>query len=364
MINGFATTVRDVPDWVERRHLARSTAESLKDGQTADAVDMLRSFACDRKWEVRFEVASHLLLLPDDEFDWFAERLVGDSNAYVCRAAKKACDRRRIAARKAAQARKEEARLARQIKRLEKELGRKAVTKIHRIYQRRNDQQLASMVHNLCAIVAHLKSSCSAATTDPSRKDAMWGDLALLENTVSDMETFAQPTPARKRSERLRDVISAAIDLAKENVRKCRLEPTLVLVRVDVSEAIVLPLVRHLMLMACTNVIKNAYEAFVDEHGRLREGSIDIRARCVGNAVSIEIADDGVGMTESELADVSRFRPGQRNTRKPHSTGYGLPIAARNVDAHGGTLAINSEEHRGTTVTILLPLNDNEDIQR
>jgi hypothetical protein len=34
---------------------------------------------------------------------------------------------------------------------------------------------------------------------------------------------------------------------------------------------------------------------------------------------------------------------------------YGLPIAARNVAAHGGLLRLESREDEGTTVTILLP---------
>ena len=45
----------------------------------------------------------------------------------------------------------------------------------------------------------------------------------------------------------------------------------------------------------------------------------------------------------------------ERNKSKRQSTGYGLPIAARNVAAHGGLLRLESRENEGTTVTILLP---------
>jgi signal transduction histidine kinase len=34
----------------------------------------------------------------------------------------------------------------------------------------------------------------------------------------------------------------------------------------------------------------------------------------------------------------------------------GLPIAKRNVELSGGTIAIQSERERGTTVTITLPV--------
>jgi signal transduction histidine kinase len=45
-----------------------------------------------------------------------------------------------------------------------------------------------------------------------------------------------------------------------------------------------------------------------------------------------------------------------RNETKKQSTGYGLPIAARNFAAHGGTMELESRENEGTAVTMRLPL--------
>jgi two-component system sensor histidine kinase HydH len=41
---------------------------------------------------------------------------------------------------------------------------------------------------------------------------------------------------------------------------------------------------------------------------------------------------------------------------KASGTGLGLPIAKRNVELSGGTIAISSERERGTTVEISLPI--------
>jgi signal transduction histidine kinase len=41
---------------------------------------------------------------------------------------------------------------------------------------------------------------------------------------------------------------------------------------------------------------------------------------------------------------------------KATGTGLGLPIAKRNVELSGGTVAIESERERGTTVIVRLPL--------
>jgi signal transduction histidine kinase len=41
---------------------------------------------------------------------------------------------------------------------------------------------------------------------------------------------------------------------------------------------------------------------------------------------------------------------------RPHGgTGLGLPLAQRLIELHGGTMSIDSELGKGTTVTVVLP---------
>jgi signal transduction histidine kinase len=44
---------------------------------------------------------------------------------------------------------------------------------------------------------------------------------------------------------------------------------------------------------------------------------------------------------------------------KTTGTGLGLPIAKRNIELNGGTLAVESERDRGTTVELALPTATN-----
>ncbi|MBV8119404.1 MAG: PAS-domain containing protein [Alphaproteobacteria bacterium] len=79
------------------------------------------------------------------------------------------------------------------------------------------------------------------------------------------------------------------------------------------------------------------------------------RSLC-GGAV-IEVRDSGAGMTTSEIGIA--FEPfGQVDAgldRKHEGTGLGLPLARRLAELHGGTLSIDSEKGRGTTVKLVLP---------
>lgn len=70
----------------------------------------------------------------------------------------------------------------------------------------------------------------------------------------------------------------------------------------------------------------------------------------------VTITDDGEGIAKDDLERVfQRFNRGK--TRTGDGQGLGLPIAQSIAEAHGGMIAIDSAEGRGTTVTIRLPLS-------
>lgn len=62
-----------------------------------------------------------------------------------------------------------------------------------------------------------------------------------------------------------------------------------------------------------------------------------------------------MGICEEDLQEIMDFVPG-KTSKKNSGTGFGLPIAQRNLGAHGGTIGIRSKIDQGTTVTITLPI--------
>ncbi len=75
-----------------------------------------------------------------------------------------------------------------------------------------------------------------------------------------------------------------------------------------------------------------------------------------GRSVIIKIRDNGKGV--SERIRKRLFQPFA--TDKDGGTGLGLPQAKRIVNLHGGELSLESEPGKGTTVTAVLPIIDNE----
>ena len=70
--------------------------------------------------------------------------------------------------------------------------------------------------------------------------------------------------------------------------------------------------------------------------------------------VRISISDTGAGMDADALARA--FEP--YFSTKASGTGLGLPIAKRNVELSGGTIAMTSQFGNGTTVEISLPTDE------
>lgn len=90
-------------------------------------------------------------------------------------------------------------------------------------------------------------------------------------------------------------------------------------------------------------------------------GTVQVHTACrfdQEREIEIRVVDTGVGIPEQEHPHLfTRFFRSQsaQNSHVP-GTGLGLAIAERLIAAHGGRIDLASVEHRGTTVTITLPL--------
>ena len=80
-------------------------------------------------------------------------------------------------------------------------------------------------------------------------------------------------------------------------------------------------------------------------------GRIEVRAAVDGDRVVLTVADDGGGIDPANRARL--FRP--YFTTKKHGTGLGLFVIRRIVEAHGGTVAVESEPGQGATFRVTLP---------
>jgi len=89
-----------------------------------------------------------------------------------------------------------------------------------------------------------------------------------------------------------------------------------------------------------------------------REGEhVDVYVARSGPFARVSVCDAGLGIAPDELARL--FQPFSTGTSRPtageSSTGLGLAIVKKLVEAHGGRVLVNSQEHRGSRFSFELP---------
>ena len=102
---------------------------------------------------------------------------------------------------------------------------------------------------------------------------------------------------------------------------------------------------RDMLRQVVLNLLGNAYQA-MPEGGTVTVGVTD-----VGDTAQVRISDTGVGMNEAVRAKL--FEP--FFTTKARGVGLGLAVTRRIIDAHGGTITVDSQPGVGSTFTVSLP---------
>jgi signal transduction histidine kinase len=171
--------------------------------------------------------------------------------------------------------------------------------------------------------------------------DNVLSQVRLLRQIASEFSSFASSPTAKPVPESLAAVIDEVVEAYRTGL-KGRVEIT-VDVPVDLPQVLV---DKAVLGRALTNIIENAL------HAMPGGGALHISGRARDAAtVELDIADSGVGMDPAALERI--FEP--YFSTRASGTGLGLTIAKRNVELNGGTIAVESERGRGTTVRITLP---------
>ncbi|GEM_PF-2238170 len=102
---------------------------------------------------------------------------------------------------------------------------------------------------------------------------------------------------------------------------------------------------------ALLNIILNAIEA-MDNGGKLTISTAQIASPAESTVVEINISDTGGGISQEDIEKV--FIPCY--TTKASGSGLGLTITQKIIEAHNGTIKVNSKINEGTTFTLQLPL--------
>jgi signal transduction histidine kinase len=194
-------------------------------------------------------------------------------------------------------------------------------------------------------------------TEDLRRKsyDIMSGESERLQRLVESLLDFGR-IEANAFRYRLEAIDPAK--MAREVVAEFQEKAAAQGYRVELDAAGALPSIhgdREALGLALRNLLENAVkyspECRIVWVALARENS----------RLAIRVRDKGMGIPASEQKEIfKRFVRGS-GSKAAHiqGTGVGLAMARRIIDGHGGEIRLESEPGKGSTFTILLPLEKN-----
>jgi PAS domain S-box-containing protein len=177
--------------------------------------------------------------------------------------------------------------------------------------------------------------------------------LAHLINDVLDLSRLESgKTTLKLEKAMLKPIIQKAIELIKPQVRQKKVKIEAPALKKGVaSKKIAMDPAK--IRQAITNLVSNAIK-FTSARG-----AITIDAYEKSGTVYVSVKDTGIGISEDEQKHLFEpfYQVGEHLTRNAQGTGLGLTITKHIIDLHQGTIEVKSAVGKGTTVTIGIPKN-------
>ena len=223
-------------------------------------------------------------------------------------------------------------------------------------------QMAAGLAHEvgnpLAAISGSVQMLAGGLRGDRDGDDASRGKLAeiilkesrRLDRTVKTFLQFAKP---RERELAVFDVaamLAEAIQLLRNSgdvepghTIEADLDPESAMIQADFDQ----------LSQIFWNLARNALQAMPGG------GRLTVSGRLENGYYRMQFRDTGIGMTEEERDRL--FHPFK--SFFDGGTGLGMAIVYRIVKEHGGEIRVDSEPHRGSRITVRLPIRQTEETE-
>jgi len=231
---------------------------------------------------------------------------------------------------------------------------------INKLAETLNQQEIlrkrltADVAHELRTPIANLQSHLEAMIDgiwkpDAERLKSCHDEAIRLSRIVNDLETLARYDGENIILNQERIDVSNLIKmvaLSFENEFKCK-NINLIL---DVTEQY-LEGDKDKLAQVLVNILSNALK-YTQEGGR-----IEITTTGDADEVRISIRDTGIGISQEDLPYIFErfYRADKSRSRTTGGSGIGLAITKSLVEAHGGTISVDSEPASGSEFTVVLP---------
>jgi two-component system NtrC family sensor kinase len=165
-----------------------------------------------------------------------------------------------------------------------------------------------------------------------------------LSEMLRNMLSFSKPEEEKRKPIKMNELVEGILLVMEKQMKEAN-------IKVETSFDDGIPEVMastNQMRQVMLNIIKNAKEAM------LKGGTLTVRTSREDNKVLIHIQDTGIGIPE-EIRD-KIYEAFFTTKSKVKGVGLGLSVCYGIIKDHGGEIKVESEEEKGTTFTISLPI--------
>ncbi len=215
---------------------------------------------------------------------------------------------------------------------------------------------VAHEVNNPLASIFSLVQSLLTGENDPNRRmtlHTILSQITRISGTLKDLVNFARPSASLQRKPiDLNAIVNESLRLIAYSKRfngvrlETDLAPDLKPVFADDRE------IQQVLL----NLLFNAADAGLNDGGVIRIVTRN-ETNCDGGErvarVVLKVIDNGIGIPRQHLSRI--FDPFFTTKPAGAGTGLGLSLCQRILLSHRGTIHVDSEVGKGTTVTVTLP---------
>ncbi len=173
--------------------------------------------------------------------------------------------------------------------------------------------------------------------------------LATISSDLLLLST-AESSPPRKCRCDLAEIIRTVTQQLEEKAKEKGLQLTL-----DAPEHLWISSNSAQMSQVAINLIDNAINY-------TSQGGVTVTLQAQNDVAILKVSDTGLGISSEHLPRVFErfYRVDRARSRSTGGTGLGLSIVKHIVEAHGGSVVVDSALNRGSTFTVALPIGDPE----
>ena len=202
------------------------------------------------------------------------------------------------------------------------------------------EQLLIDVSHELRTPLTRMKLGLEVG----SSKEKIDEDINEMERMITELiENYRAETPYEKLNLENADMIKLLNEVInslsfKEKIKLHTNKDTSIVLKVDVRK------------------IKTAFRNLIDNAIKYSSDLVDIRVSEEPKFVAVKVKDKGIGIAEEDLKYIFEpfYRADPSRSRKTGGFGLGLAICKRIIDAHGGTISIDSKVNEGTEIVVNL----------